>query len=189
MNEAVQLPSPIVAADLALWKATVERARGELAALPVAEREWLQAQVALIGSLQEELDGWFRAIDGVRICTDCRGGCCSRAKHHVTLTNVLACLLAGAEPPAPDYSLPCPFLGATGCLFPPARRPFNCIIFFCEELDRQLNDEQRRVLGELEARLRRVYEEIAGRCPGAGLRGLLIAAERVGEAPLLQAAR
>ncbi len=186
MNKAVQPPSPTVEADLALWRGTVARARGELAALPAAEREWLQAQVALIGSLQEELDGWFRAIDGVRICTDCRGGCCSRAKHHVTLTNLLAFLLAGEEPPLPDYSLPCPFLGATGCLFPPARRPFNCIIFFCEELDRQLNGEQRRVLEGIEAQLRRIYQSIAERCPGASLRGLLIGAERVGDATLLQ---
>lgn len=173
-------------ADLALWQETVERARRELAMLPAAERGWLKERVEEIGALQVELDRWFRAIDGVRICTDCRGGCCSRAKHHVTLTNLLAFLLAGEEPPLPDYSLPCPFLGATGCLFPPARRPFNCIIFFCEELDRQLNGEQRRVLEGIEAQLRRVYQSIAERCPGASLRGLLIGAERVGDATLLQ---
>ena len=79
--------------DTALWAATLARTRLELAELPVSERGWLTVQVARIGSLQTELDRLFREIDGPERCTDCLGGCCSRAKHHVTLTNLLGYLL------------------------------------------------------------------------------------------------
>ena len=171
--------------DVALWAATVERAKSELAALPAAERGWLESQVARIGELQRELDRLFRAVDGPALCSDCLGGCCSRAKHHVTLTNLLGYLLAGTEQPAPDFSLPCPLLGAQGCRLPVEQRPFNCIIFLCERIDDQLTAEQRRAFAGIEAELRKAYHAVAGRCPGASLRGLLIAAARVGDGPLL----
>jgi len=163
----------------------MHRVRRELAELPVDQRSWLAVQVEQIGALQGELDRLFRAIDGPKICTDCLGGCCSRAKHHLTLTNVLACLLAGAEPPQPDFTLPCPMLGPHGCRLPVEQRPFNCIIFLCEALDRELTETQRKAFARAEATLRNTYEAIAECCPGSSLRGLLIAAERCGDRPLL----
>ncbi len=171
--------------DTALWAATLARTRRELAELPAGERGWLAAQVARIGALQTELDGLFREIDGPALCADCLGGCCGRARHHVTLTNLLGFLFAGKEPPAPDFTLTCPLLGAQGCRLPAAHRPFNCIIFLCGEVDRHLTPGQRNRFVTIEAELRRAYHEVAERCPGASLRGLLIAAARVGESPLL----
>jgi hypothetical protein len=53
-------------------------------------------------------------------------------------------------------------------------------------VDRHLSSEQRTAFAEIEAGLRDVYQAIADRCPGASLRGLLIAAARVGQRPLLQ---
>ena len=161
------------------------RVRLELAELPADQRAWLTGQVERIGALQEELDRLFRAIDGPKICTDCLGGCCSRAKHHLTLTNVLASLLAGEEPPQPDFALACPMLGPHGCRLPVGRRPFNCIIFLCDALDRELTGAQREDFARVELTLRSTYEAIAARCPGASLRGLLIAAARLEERPLL----
>jgi hypothetical protein len=173
------------AADSALWMATIERARGELVGLPAAEQLWLAAQLQLIAARQEALDRLFRAIDGATVCRDCRGACCSRAKHHATLTNLLGYLLRDEAPPIPDFSLPCPFLDPQGCRLPVARRPFNCIIFFCEALDRRLSEAERAELEALARELRTLYEAIAARCPGASLRGLLIAAGRCTGRPLL----
>lgn len=175
-----------IASDAVLWTATIERTRRELEALPLAERDWLAAQVNRIGELQLELDRLFREVDGPALCTDCLGGCCSRAKHHVTLTNVLGYLLQGEAPPTPDYSLACPLLGARGCRLPVERRPFNCIIFLCERIDAQLSDEQRMAFSRIEDELRNAYHAVANRCPGASLRGVLIAAARVGSRPLLR---
>jgi hypothetical protein len=173
------------AADIALWAQTLARVRQELTDLPVDQRAWLVDQVARIGTLQGELDRLFRAINGPAICTDCLGGCCSRAKHHLTLTNLLAYLLAGEEPPLPDFTLACPMLGPDGCRLPVTRRPFNCIIFLCEAVDRELSAEQRDAFAGIESELRTAYHAIADRCPGASLRGLLIAAARCGDRPLL----
>ncbi|NJC87236.1 MAG: hypothetical protein FIB02_01690 [Desulfuromonas sp.] len=173
------------AADAVLWEKTLTRVRRELAELPVAEHDWLVALTSQIGELQVALDRLFLEVDGSAICTDCLGGCCSRAKHHVTLTNVLGYLLRGEEPPTPDFTLACPLLGAQGCRLPVARRPFNCIIFLCERIDAQLTDEQRTTFSKIEAELRNAYHAVAERCPGASLRGLLISAERVGEQRLL----
>jgi hypothetical protein len=171
--------------DSALWAETVRRLRYELAALPTQDRSWLATQVARVGRLQTELDQMFRAANGVSACTVCLGGCCSRAKHHITLTNLLGYLLAGEEPPSPDFSLECPLLGPRGCRLPVERRPFNCIIFLCEQIDNCLTEAQRQLFSEVETALRNTYHAIAERCPGASLRGLLIAATRVGDRPLL----
>jgi hypothetical protein len=171
--------------DAALWTATLARVRRELAELPGAEHAWLAEQIDRVGELQRELDRLFREAGGLAICTDCLGGCCSRAKHHVTLTNVLAYLLRGEEPPLPDFSLPCPFLGAQGCRLPVTHRPFNCIIFLCDRIDRHLTEQQRTAFAGIEAELRSVYHGLAERCPGASLRGVLIAAARRGSQPLL----
>ncbi len=173
------------AVDTALWRQTLSRLRRELAELPTAQRDWLAQQITLIGQLQEQLDRVFVAVDGPQICRDCLGGCCSRAKHHLTLGNVLAYLLAGEEPPTPDFTRPCPLLGPAGCQLPVTRRPFNCIIFLCDAVDQALSIEQRQAFARIESELRQVYHAIAERCPGASLRGLLIAAERVGARSLL----
>ncbi len=173
------------ALDSTLWTQTLTRTQQELARLPAQQRAWLSEQIARIGRLQEELDRIFLAVDGATVCRDCLGGCCSRAKHHPTLSNVLAFLLAGEEPPRPDFSLPCPLLGATGCRLPVARRPFNCVIFLCDAIDQALNAEQRQAYARIETELRQTYLAVAERCPGASLRGVLIAAERVGHRSLL----
>ena len=174
-----------IATDSALWTATLVRARCELAALPATEREWLAVQVARIGSLQGDLDRLFQIIGGPELCAGCRGGCCGGAKHHATLPNLLGYLLNGEEPPWPDFSRTCPFLGHCGCRLPAARRPFNCIIFLCETLDGRLTGGQRQLFVRTEEQLRAAYEAVAARCPGASLRGLLLAAARVGDRPLL----
>jgi len=171
--------------NTALWAATLTRARCELRELSAGERGWLAAQVARIGELQAGLDRLFREIGGPELCTACLGGCCSRARHHVTLTNLLGYLLNGEEPPRPDFALACPMLGAQGCRLPVAQRPFNCIIFLCDAVDRHLTPGQRERFAAIEADLRRSYQAVAERCPGASLRGLLLGAARVGERPLL----
>jgi hypothetical protein len=171
--------------DAALWTATVERARRELAALPIGELDWLAAQVDRIGHLQETLARLFREVGGPATCAGCHGGCCGHARHHATLTNLLGYLLAGREPPRPDFTRTCPFLDERGCRLPVPHRPFNCIIFLCEELDQRLTEPQRQAFGRAESALRAAYTALADHCPGASLRGLLVTAARIGDRPLL----
>jgi len=168
------------------WSAVVARVRAELAVLPAAERAWLEQRLAAISGLQLELDRLFTAAGGMLACAACQGGCCGCGRHHFTLTNLLAYLCRETAPPEPDLAGSCPYLGEHGCRLDAARRPFNCITFFCETLDNRLAPAEREQLARLESALRGEYEAVAGRYPAASLRGLWIALERHGAGSLLQ---
>ena len=121
---------------------------------------------------------------GETACAVCSGACCGSGRHHFTLTNLLAYLAEDQWPPAADFACSCPFLGETGCRLPVARRPYNCVTFFCESLDDRLDPEQRALLAALDGSLRCAYQAVAERYPGASLRGLWLAMDRLGRAPV-----
>lgn len=170
--------------DLRLWRRLVAALYGELAALPAAERAWLVDRLAEVARLQEQLHAFFLQADGLRLCRDCRGDCCDRGKHHLTLVNLLGCLLDGAVPEA-DFRRPCPFLGAGGCLLPPPRRPFNCVTFICDGVEEGLGSTGREAFYALERQLRALYLVFDRRYAGSSLRGILIRGARLGGRPLL----
>ncbi|MDT8440127.1 MAG: hypothetical protein RQ723_00525 [Desulfuromonadales bacterium] len=163
----------------------LRRLRAELTSLSETERRWLAGQLAEIATVQHELDALFHAATGPALCAGCSGACCDCGRHHLTLTNLLGYLLADEEPPHPDFTRACPFLGEQGCRLPVARRPYNCITFFCEGLDARLDPDQRSRLSELDRRLRAAYQAVVERYPAASLRGLWIALERHGQNALL----
>ena len=121
------------------WLALLQKIRDELAALDEAERQWLRSRLDSIGAIQLDLDTLFRAAGGVQTCAVCAGACCACGRHHLTLPNLLTYLLADEEPPAPDLDSPCPYLGEAGCRLSVDRRPYNCITFFCEQLEANLS--------------------------------------------------
>jgi hypothetical protein len=168
------------------WPALLRRITLEVAGLDASERAWLSERVALIAALQIELDELFRKAGGLDACATCDGTCCGCGRHHVTLTNLLAYLLADETPPQPDFNRTCPFLGERGCLLTVDRRPYNCITFFCEILEDRLHVEDCETLRSLDQRLRNEYQKVAARYPAASLRGLWIALQRAGDDALLQ---
>ena len=167
------------------WPAVLQRINHDLTALSQRERDWLKERLAVIEATQLALDELFCKVCGADACTGCDGACCACGRHHITLTNLLAYLLQGEEPPTPDLSCTCPYLGEQGCLLPVARRPYNCITFFCETLDDRLDSVDREQLRTLDRQLRSEYQRVAERYPAASLRGLWIALERVGNGRLL----
>lgn len=178
MTEILNKPQPD-------WPALLQRIKHELEALDCAEKAWLKERLDCIAVLQIELDALFCKAGGVAACTGCDGACCSCGRHHVTLTNLLSYLLEGETPPVPDYSRTCPYLGEKGCLLIVARRPYNCITFFCETLENQLDAVDCERLRTLDRALRNEYERVAERYPAASLRGLWIALQRIGDGALL----
>lgn len=170
------------------WPAFLQRIKGEVATLSTLERAWIKERLEVIEATQLALDDLFRKAGGLETCAVCDGSCCGCGRHHVTLTNLLAYLLADEEPPTPDFSCTCPYLGDRGCLLPVARRPYNCITFFCETLDDRLSIVDREHLMTLDQQLRSEYLSIAERYPAASLRGLLIAAQQSGKSQLLRQA-
>ena len=172
-----------------VWQDVLQRISSEVVSLNEVERDWLKARLAVIEATQLALDELFRKVGGVDACAGCDGACCGCGRHHVTLTNLLAYLLNGENPPPPDFSRICPYLGDHGCRLPVARRPYNCITFFCETLDDRLSATDRELLSVLDRELRSEYQRIAERYPAASLRGLWIALERAGRGPLLLSAK
>lgn len=168
------------------WPSVVQRVRQEVDALGYEERGWLCERIASIEELQQSLDELFRQAGGLDSCGVCDGSCCACGKHHLTLTNLLAYLLVDETPPVPSFECTCPFLGQEGCLLPVARRPYNCITFFCETLEDRLNTSEQEQLRALDRQLRKEYQLVEQRYPAATLRGLWIALERVGDGPLLR---
>ena len=166
------------------WDKIVTSLRHEVAALAVSEKDWISARLAAIAWLQEELHACVRESGGEALCAHCPEHCCGQGKNHPGLANLLFYLLAGEELPA-DFAAPCPQLGPAGCLFPPARRPFNCITFNCERVEERLTAAQRQRLLTLETALRALYESFARRYAGAGSQGLLIRSETLGHRPFL----
>jgi hypothetical protein len=168
------------------WPALLKRITLEVDALGADEKAWLRERLAVIAATQAELDELFRKAGGLDACAGCDGACCGCGRHHVTLTNLLAYLLADEPPPTPDFSRTCPYLGDKGCLLTVSRRPYNCITFFCETLEAQLDTDECGTLRTLDRRLRNEYLRVATRYPAASLRGLLIALQRVDDGAVLQ---
>jgi len=170
---------------LADWPALLQKLRDELAALDESDRQWLRSRLDSIAAIQLDLDNLFHVAGGVQTCAVCSGACCGCGRHHVTLTNLLAYLLVNEEPPAPDFSSTCPYLGESGCRLPVERRPYNCITFFCEKLEANLSDQGRQQLHLLDRQLRQEYQNLAERYPSASLRGIWIALERIEDGDIL----
>jgi hypothetical protein len=170
------------------WPALLQRINHELAMLDAVERAWLKDRLAVIAATQKVLDELFGKAGGNESCAGCNGACCACGRHHITLTNLMAYLLEGEDPPVPNFNSTCPFLGPSGCRLTVARRPYNCITFFCETLEDRLDPVECEQLRSLDRKLRNEYERVAARYPAASLRGLWIALERVGGGQLLRSA-
>lgn len=168
-----------------LWQRTVKAVSAELGQLDPERRAWILTAVASIGELQEQMHALFLAADGPALCQQCLGACCACGTHHFTLANLLAYLIEGINLPEPDFGQTCPFLGGSGCLLSVSRRPFNCVIFLCEEVWANLTEPQQHMARQLEDELRRQYLAFDDCFAGASLRGLLIRAERLGGQALL----
>ena len=167
------------------WPALQQKLSVELDALDGTDRQWLRDRLDSIAAIQLKLDDLFRLAGGLQVCAECDGACCGCGRHHVTLTNLLAFLLNDDEPPAPDLGKTCPYLGEQGCRLQVSRRPYNCITFFCEQLEENLSEEKRQQLCFMDQQLRREYQALAERYPAASLRGIWIALERIGGGEIL----
>ena len=168
-----------------LWQTSLQRLSQEYQSLPPLERDWITESCAKIASLQQQLHEFFLAAKGEDLCCACAGACCERGTHHMTLANLLAYLQADELPPSPDFVSTCPFLDSQGCRIPVARRPFNCVTFICDEVEKRLSPAQVEDFYRLERNLRYCYEQFDLRYAGSSLRGFLIRAERLGTRPFL----
>jgi hypothetical protein len=121
-----------------------------------------------------------RDVDGEVVCEACNGGCCNSGRYHFTITDLFAYLADGKELFVPDFSSGrCPYLGHAGCMMEPEYRPFNCITFNCECLEKLLPQAEVRQFYELENKLRACYASMENLFGNNFTYGLIANYERV----------
>jgi hypothetical protein len=159
------------------WQEVVSRVAEEWEGLPYPEQVWATEHTLRIVNLQERLHQLFLDVGGAGICSDCNGDCCGHGKFHPTLVNLLACLITEQPFPEPEFDQYCPYLGVSGCQFPPGLRPYNCISFICEQIENRLDPDKVGEFYQLEKEIREQYELFASRYVGASMRGILTRGE------------
>ena len=165
--------------DQELWSAAGASLKREYEALPVSLQKRVAELTAEIRNLKAEFQNLAATAHAEAKCAACLGGCCGHGKHHFTIVDLLGYYTAGCDLFAPSFNSPlCPYHCASGCLMIPSLRPFNCIIFLCEELESALGAETRKQLAAIEKELRRLYYCIESLLGNSFENGLLITFER-----------
>jgi hypothetical protein len=169
----------VTVTDQQLWSAAVEQVKSDYHALPQALQEQLAELSAEIMVLKARHQAGASTAAADQLCTDCQGVCCRFGKHHFTVVDLLVYLSAGRELFSPTFDNPvCPYHSGCGCLMEPPLRPFNCIIFVCEQLETWLGVAVKAELAEIEAGLRRIYAEFNRLLGNRFANGLLITFQR-----------
>src|SRR6185369_988495 len=165
--------------DHELWSEAVGRVQGEYLALSMPVKQALYRLSSEIRELKDEHQKLVARYSVDRLCEQCNGICCKYGKHHFTAVELIAYLVSERELFTPSFENPvCPYIGGSGCLMEPAFRPFNCIIFICEDLDNRLDEASRAELSIIEKELRQLYLRIDQLLGNRFGNGLLISFQR-----------
>ncbi len=168
-----------VVTDKETWEKAVAAVAGEYAALASAVRMWTEERTSAIREAKKALNAISQEVGGGEICAVCRGECCARGRHHVTVTDLLVHLAARRPLPVPDFSVDhCPWLGTAGCFMDPTCRPFNCVTFNCERVEGLLEPPVREHFYRVERDLRALYGEVEDFFGNRFMHGLLLSYER-----------
>ena len=165
--------------DEELWRTGIDALAREYQALPPTLRERVAELAAQVKDAKQALHDCVTDVNVGAICADCRGECCARGKNHVTVIDLLVCLVEGRELVTPSFGHDiCPYLGENGCQMAPSYRPFTCIIFNCDRVEGLMVTSQKERLYEAERRLRALYGEFEKLFSKRFMAGLLINCER-----------
>lgn len=165
--------------DQQLWTAAVERLKADFHVLPQPLKRKLGELSAEITGLKARHQAVAATAAAGELCAECRGSCCRFGKHHFTVVDLIAYLTAGEELFRPSFDNPvCPYHSGCGCLMAPSLRPFNCIIFICEQLETGLEEAAKTELAAIESRLRLIYADFDRLLGNRFANGLLITFQR-----------
>lgn len=154
-----------------MWNLAVAAVGAGHAALPPDRKALVAGLAGAVREGKEALHAIAEGVSAAGICAACGGECCRSGKYHVTVVDLLVYLAEGRELFTPAFGQGrCPYLGDRGCLMAPSYRPFTCVAFNCEQVERLLapQEKARAVLleRELRALYRRFEEEFTRRFMG-----------------------
>ena len=159
-----------------LWAAATASVQAEYAALPPMLKQEAARLLTEIGMLKQRSASLAAAGE---FCEACRGLCCGFGRHHFSVVDLLAYLVAERQLFEPHFENPlCPYHNGRGCVMEPALRPFNCTIFICEQVDACLAASVKLELAEIEKQLRSLYSQLGQLLGNRFENGLLITYER-----------
>ena len=162
--------------DGQLWQAATAQVQKEYLSLPGLVRVELDETLKRVAELKNAIAA-LAAADAE--CEKCGGMCCRFGKHHFTVVDLLGYLHAKAELFSPDFANQiCPYHAGAGCLMPPEFRPYNCIIFICEEVECRLASDVLSRLRGMEISLKELYGRVEILLGNRFENGLLITYER-----------
>ena len=129
--------------------------------------------------VKARVHAYAEQLQAADICASCGGECCVTGKYHFTVVDLLTYLREGKALFAPRFAFGrCPYLGDPGCLMEPAYRPYNCITFNCERVERLMEPLEKEQYTGAERELRSCYREIEMLFDNRFLQGMLINCER-----------
>jgi len=125
--------------DLEKWDRAVSVVNREFASLPETLLSKLKNSLEIIKKFKRSVFALTETINAGQICEACQGECCRKGKYHFTVIDLLVYLVEDKELFVPCFTNGrCPYSGDAGCLMEVEYRPFNCITFQCEKLERLL---------------------------------------------------
>ena len=162
--------------DGQLWQAATEQVQKEYLSLSGLVKIELDKSLKSIAELKSAM-ATLASADAE--CEKCGGVCCRFGKHHFTVVDLLGYLQAGTGLFSPDFANQvCPYHQGFGCLMPAALRPYNCIIFICDEVECRLATDVLNRLRGMEISLKELYSGVEKLLGNRFENGLLITYER-----------
>jgi hypothetical protein len=165
--------------DLEKWDRAVSAVNREFASLPEPLLSKLKNSVETIKKYKRSVFTLTETVNAGQICEACQGECCRKGKYHFTVIDLLVYLVEGKELFVPCFNNGrCPYSGDAGCLMEVEYRPFNCIAFHCEKLERLLLPADIDKFYVLEKELRSEYADLERTFDNRFAYGLLANYER-----------
>jgi hypothetical protein len=147
--------------DLEKWNRAVSAVNREFALLPESLLAKLKNSLKTIKEYKRSVFRLTETVNAGQICEACQGACCRKGKYHFTVIDLLVYLVEGKELFVPCFNNGrCPYSGDAGCLMEVEYRPFNCITFQCEKLERLLLPADIDKFYMLEKELRSEYADL-----------------------------
>jgi hypothetical protein len=152
------------------WREGVGRVTAAFEALDPKQKGDLSALITRLMEQKRTMQALVEQVEAAVHCADCKGECCVAGKYHFTGVDLLAYLVTQAPLFAPLFGNGlCCYLAQERCLMPAPYRPFNCITFNCERIERLLPEPEVERFYQLERELRESYARIRALFPDSAM--------------------
>jgi hypothetical protein len=165
--------------DQEQWICAVETVTDEYRQLAPTVKMSVDALLDRLVEAKLRVHSYAEQVQVGHICASCGGECCLTGKYHFTVIELLVYLRHERPLIVPRFaSGRCPYLGEAGCLMAPGYRPYNCIIFNCEQVEGLMEPLEKQLFAGAERELRVCCEQVEKLFDNRFMHGILLNWER-----------